>query len=123
LRSLPGVVDAYASNSIPLSEGGSTTGVSLRPDQKSSTAAAALYFGDEHTIAGLGLKLIAGRNFNSDEVVDKVGYTDLKPPTAIIISKALADKVFPEGNAVGKSIYEDSLHGQVPIVGVVEQLQ
>jgi putative ABC transport system permease protein len=123
LRSLPGVVEAYASNSIPLNDGGSTTGVSLRPDQKTSTAPAALYFGDEHTVAALGLKLIAGRNFNADEVVDKVGYTDLKPPAAIIITKALADKVFPDGNAVGKSIYEDSLHNQVPIIGVVQQLQ
>ena len=123
LRSLPGVVDAYASNSIPLNDGGSTTGVSLSPDQKTSTALAALYFGDEHTIAGLGLQLISGRNFNADEVVDKVGYTDLRPPAAIIISKALADKVFPGGNAVGKSIYQDALHGQIPIVGVVDRLQ
>lgn len=123
LRSLPGVVDAYASNSIPLNDGGSTTGVSLSPDQKTATALAALYFGDEHTIAGLGLQLISGRNFNADEVVDKVGYTDLRPPAAIIISKALADKVFPGGNAVGKSIYQDALHGQIPIVGVVDRLQ
>jgi putative ABC transport system permease protein len=123
LRSLPGVVDAYASNSIPLNDGGSTTGISLGPDQKTSTASAALYFGDEHTIAGLGLKLIAGRNFNNDEVIDKVGYTDIKPPAAVIITKALAEKLFPGGNAVGKSVWEESLKGQIPIVGVVERLQ
>jgi putative ABC transport system permease protein len=123
LRSLPGVVDAFASNSIPLSEGGSTTGVSLHPDQKTATAPAALYFGDQHTLAALGLKLVAGRNFNADEVFDKVGYTDLKPPAALIVTKALADKLFPDGNAVGKSIYEDPQHSQVPIVGVVERLQ
>jgi putative ABC transport system permease protein len=123
LRSLPGVQDAYATNSVPLSDGGSTTGVSLHPDQKSATALSALYFGDEHTIAALGLKLIAGRNFNSDEVSDKVGYTDLKPPAALIITKGLADKLFPGINAVGQTIYEESLHGQVPVVGVVERLQ
>jgi putative ABC transport system permease protein len=117
------VQDAYATNSVPLSDGGSTTGVSLHPDQKSATALSALYFGDEHTIAALGLKLIAGRNFNSDEVSDKVGYTDLKPPAALIITKGLADKLFPGINAVGQTIYEESLHGQVPVVGVVERLQ
>ncbi len=82
-----------------------------------------MYFGDEHAIAALGLKLIAGRNFNSDEVADKIGYTDLKPPAAIIITKGLAEKLFPDANAVGQSIYDDFSKGQVPIVGVVDRLQ
>ena len=123
LRSLPGVQDAFATNSVPLTNSGSTTGISLHPDQKNATASAALYFGDEHTLAGWGLKLIAGRNFNSDEVFDKVGYTDFKPPAVAIITKGLADKLFPNANAVGQSIYEQTLKGQVPIVGVVDRLQ
>ena len=73
-----GRVDAMASNSYPLSNGGSTEGVMLNPEQKEPTALAALYLADEHGLQALGLKLIAGRNFNADEVVDKVGYTDLK---------------------------------------------
>jgi putative ABC transport system permease protein len=123
LRSLPGVQDAFATNSVPLTNSGSTTGISLHPDQKNATSSAALYFGDEHALAGWGLKLIAGRNFNSDEVFDKVGYTDFKPPAAVIITKGLADKLFPNANAVGQSIYEQTLKGQVPIVGVVDRLQ
>jgi putative ABC transport system permease protein len=123
LRSLPGVQDAFSTNSYPMSGGGSSTGLSLHPDQKNATATSAIYFGDEHAIAGFGLKLIGGRNFNSDEVVDKVGYTDIKPPSAIIITRALAEKLFPNANAVGQSVYEESLHGQVPIVGVVDRLQ
>jgi putative ABC transport system permease protein len=121
LRSLPGVQNAFATNSVPLTDGGSSTGINLHPDQKTATASAALYFGDEHAIAGLGLKLIAGRNFNSDEVVDKIGYTDIKPPAAVIITKGLADKLFPNANAVGQSIYDEK--DQVPIVGVVDRLQ
>ena len=123
LRSLPGVQDAFATNSVPLTDGGSSTGINLHPDQKTATASAALYFGDEHAIAALGLKLIAGRNFNSDEVVGKVGYNDLKAPAAIIITKGLADKLFPNANAVGQSIYDQFLKGQVPIIGVVDRLQ
>jgi putative ABC transport system permease protein len=123
LRSLPGVQDAFSTNTYPLSGGGSTTGLSLHPDQQNASALASIYFGDEHAIAGLGLKLIAGRNFNPDEVVDKVGYTDHKPPAAIIITRELAEKLFPNGTAVGQNVYEESLHGQVPIVGVVERLQ
>jgi putative ABC transport system permease protein len=123
LRSLPGVQDAFATNSFPLSSGGSTTGLGLHPDQKDPTALAALYFGDEHAIAGLGLKLVAGRNFKSGDVVDKLGYTDLKSPTGIIITRALADKLFPDGNAVGRSVYDQFRHGQTPIIGIVDQLQ
>jgi putative ABC transport system permease protein len=126
LRTLPGVVDAFSSNTVPLTDGGSTTGISLHPDQRNATALAALYFGDEHAIAGWGLKLIAGRNFNSDEVADKAGYTDIKPPAAVIITRGLAEKLFPNANAanaVGQTIYEESLKGQVPIVGVVDRLQ
>ena len=123
LRTMPGVVDAYATNSVPLTDGGSSEGISLHADQKSSTARAAIYFGDQHTIASLGLKLIAGRNFNSDEVTDKMGYNDTNPPTSVIITKGLADKLFPNANAVGQSIYDQSLKGQVPIVGVVDRLQ
>jgi putative ABC transport system permease protein len=123
LRSLPGVQDAFATNTVPLTNGGSSTGISLHPDQKTATARAALYFGDQHAIAGWGLKLIAGRNFSSDEVADKVGYNDIKPPAAVIITKGLADKLFPNANAVGQSIYFESLKGQVPIIGVVDRLQ
>jgi putative ABC transport system permease protein len=123
LRSLPGVQDAFATNTVPLTDSGSSTGISLHPDQKAATASAALYFGDEHAIAALGLKLIAGRNFNADEVVDKLGYNDLRPPAAVIITKGLADKLFPNANAVGQSIYDEFLKGQVPIVGVIDRLQ
>ncbi|HEX3603693.1 MAG TPA: FtsX-like permease family protein [Steroidobacteraceae bacterium] len=123
LRSLPGVQDATSSNTYPLSGGGSTTGLSLKPDQKNATALASIYFGDEHAIAAFGLKLIAGRNFNSDEVVNKMGYTDLNPPAGIIVTRTLAEKLFPNGSAVGQSVYEESIKGQIPIVGVVDRMQ
>jgi putative ABC transport system permease protein len=123
LRATPGVVDAVASNSYPLNNGGSTEGVLLAPEQKEPTALTALYMVDEHGLNAMGLKLIAGRNFNADEVIDKVGYTDLNPPAAVIITKALADKAFPGKNAVGQAIYSEFPKARVPIVGVVDRLQ
>ena len=116
LRSLPGVQDAYATNSVPLTDGGSSEGVGLHPDQKSATARAAVYFGDQHAIAGLGLKLIAGRNFNADEITDRFGYNEVKSPAAVIITKGLADNLFANGNALGQSIYDDNLKRHIPIV-------
>ena len=123
LRALPGVLDAYASNSFPLNDGGSTTGVSLNPDQETPTALAALYFADEHTLEGLGLKLIAGRNFTSGEIADKAGYTDFIQPPGLIITRVLAEKLFPNGNAVGQSIYDEARRQKSPIVGVIDRMQ
>jgi putative ABC transport system permease protein len=123
LRSVPGVIDAFATNSYPLSDGGSTDGVSLHPDQRDAMALSALYFTDEHGLNTLGLKLIAGRNFNAGEIVDKVGYTDFTPPSAVIITRALADKLFPGGNALGQSVYVASEKHQTTIIGIVDRLQ
>jgi putative ABC transport system permease protein len=123
LRSIPGVVDAVASNSFPMSNGGSTDGIMINPEQKESTALTALYFVDEHGLQAMGLELIAGRNFNSDEVATKVGYSDLKQPSAVIITRTLAAKLFPGKNALGQSIYVEYQRTQVPIVGIVDRLQ
>ncbi len=84
----------------------------------------ALYLVDEHGLNAMGLKLIAGRNFNADEVIDKVGYTDLNPPAAVIITKALADKAFPGKKRGGPVHLRPSFQKKmVPIVGVVDRLQ
>jgi putative ABC transport system permease protein len=83
----------------------------------------ALYFTDEHGLQTLGLKLIAGRNFNAGEIADKVGYTDFTPPSAVIITRALADKLFPGGNALGQSVYVESEKHRTTIIGIVDQLQ
>jgi putative ABC transport system permease protein len=123
LRSMPGVVDAVASNSYPLRNGGSSEGLKLNPDQKDVSALTALYLFDEHGLRAFGLKLVAGRNFNPDEVIDKMGYTDLKPASALIITRALADKLFPGKSALGQPLYFEGWPESVPVVGIVDRLQ
>jgi putative ABC transport system permease protein len=122
LRAVPGVVDATVSNHVPLSGSGATEGVRLTADQKENTTLTAIYVADEHGLNAMGLKLIAGRNFNADEVGD-THELEFKPPAALIITRALANKLFPEGNALGKSIYVQARNGTSPIVGIVERLQ
>jgi putative ABC transport system permease protein len=123
LRSLPGVVAATVTNSYPMSGGGSSEGVKLDPDQKDATAITALYFVDEQGLQAMGAKLIAGRNFNADEVLDKAGFDSQVAPSAVIITRALAEKLFPGQNALGKSIYVQFQKHTVPIVGIVDRLQ
>jgi putative ABC transport system permease protein len=122
LRSLPGVVDAYTTNSYPLSDGGSTQVCNIKPDQLQSTARCAVYFADEHGIQTLGVKLIAGRNFTPGEVVEKGGH-EMTPPNAVIITRQLADKLFPGKAALGESIYVEPTQHPTPIVGIVDTLQ
>ncbi|SRR5579859_806564 len=122
LRSMPGVVDAFASNTYPLSNGGSSLNLKLNPEQRESTAQTALYIADEHGLQTLGLKLIAGRNFTADEVLDRMPGTNV-PPSAVIVTRALAEKLFPGKNAAGQSVYSEYQKTLAPIVGVVDKLQ
>lgn len=122
LRMLPEVVDAFASNSYPLSNGGWDDGLSFEAGDAHWVTTGALYFADEHGLATLGLKLVAGRNFDAAEIVER-NDMEGKPPAALIVSQALATKLFPNGDALGKSIYLSAYKNKAPIVGIVERLQ
>jgi len=121
LRALPGVADAFTTNMYPLEGGGWIETVNLTPDQKSPTAFGAHYMGDEHALHTMGLKLIAGRNFSADEVANR---TDSDEPQAsgFIVTKTLAAKLFPNGDALGKPIFVENVK-PVPIIGIVDRLQ
>ncbi len=122
LRALPEVADAFASQSYPLSNGGWGEGVSLEAADAHWVTNSALYFADEHGLSTLGLRLVAGRNFDPAEITQR---NDLegRPPSAIIVSQALATRLFPNGDALGKSIYLSSSRSKAPIIGIVERLQ
>ncbi|WP_130619517.1 ABC transporter permease [Dyella amyloliquefaciens] len=120
LRALPGVQDVTPSNSYPLRGGGWDDSVKLKPDQLQDTTGSTIYFGDDHFIDTLGLQLIAGRNFRPEEIT-AMDVRDRLGPPVVIVTKALADKLFPDGDAVGKTIY--LVGGPTTIVGVVKLLQ
>jgi putative ABC transport system permease protein len=122
LRAVPGVVDAFASNTVPLSNGGWSTGISLALKQERSTAQTAIYFGDDHSVKTYDLKLVAGRNFTSDEISEFKRNDTLQPPV-IIMTQQLAKKAFPDGDAVGKQVYLSENATPSTIVGVVERLE
>jgi putative ABC transport system permease protein len=122
LRALPDVVDAYVSNSYPLSNGGWDDALGFEAEDSHWVTSGALYFADEHGLSTLGLKLVAGRNFDPGEIAER-NDMEGKPPAALIVSQALATKLFPNGDALGKSIYLSSQKQKAPIVGIVERLQ
>ena len=121
LRALNGVVDAYATDMYPLQGGGWIETVNLTPDQKTPSAIAAHYMGDDHALHTMGLKLIAGRNFRPDEIVNRTD-SDLPMPSGFIVTKALAAKLFPQGNALGQPIFVEN-EKPIAIIGIVDRLQ
>jgi putative ABC transport system permease protein len=127
LRSIPGVVDATTINSVPLSQGGWSEGLSNQPDSvpedKRVREGSAIYMVDEHGANTLGVKVVAGRNFNAGDVSARTK-DDKGSLHSVIITQALADKLFP-GGAVGKTVYSSlsGKNGPVTVVGVIERLQ
>ena len=121
LRQLPGVRNAAPANSYPLRGGGWDDFIMMTPEQKQRTTDAAVYLSDEHLIDTLGVKLVAGRNFRPDEI-EPMGAREQKTPSVAIVSKALADKLFPDGSALGKTFYTMS-KTPTTIIGIIERLQ
>ncbi len=121
LRSLPEVVDAFSGISLPLDGNTYSLALSIKPDQRSATAAGAMYHTDEHGLNALGVKLIAGRWFKAQEV-GLLRFYENKPPAAIVVTRALAQALFPGGDALGQIVYLSPTQS-TRIVGVVEKIQ
>lgn len=121
LRQIPGVASVATSNSVPMSDGGWGEGISLKPDQKTSTAGTAFYLVDDGAVDTFGLNLVSGRNFKAEEV-KVVKFGDRPQPEVIILTKALSEKMFPGEGALGKQVY---LTGDKPstVIGIVERMQ
>ena len=119
LRGLPDAEDATPVNSLPLLRSGQTDEMSLKPGVPHGATRAHVFTGDEHLFKTLGLRLIAGRPFTSADVLH--GPTAGKP-AVVIVSKALADMLFPHGDALGKPIYIAGGSEPRVIVGVIARL-
>jgi putative ABC transport system permease protein len=124
LRDMPGVESVTPTNSMPLLNSSWGGSVALKPgtDLRGGDARSIFYFGDEQFLATVGVKLIAGRNFNATDVVNRT-VRDNTEPSIVIVTKALADKLFPKGDAIGKVLYLNGDTKPTTIVGEVERLQ
>lgn len=121
LRALPGVADAYADFSYPLEGGGWGCAVRLVRTQPLASAVCSLYLVDDHARKVLGVRLLEGRWFRADEVVDRHENDVVPPAHVIIVTRALAQKLFPNGDALGKTVYMEGTPQTV--VGIIARLQ
>lgn len=122
IRGLPGVKAASLMSNIPLSGGGSSSGYQAKPGQVApdDNIAGNTYNVDEQAVEALGIKLKAGRNFLSSEILPPSDTYESAP--LAIVSEAFAKDMFPkETNFVGKTFY-DGLSRPTTIVGVIEHM-
>jgi putative ABC transport system permease protein len=121
LRSLPGVVAACSISAVPLSGSGSNSFIGTRPDAPRTDSINRIEI-DEQGLATLGVHLVAGRNFRHDEIQPPLTKTDASRFVPdIIVSRALAEHLYPHQNPLGKPVY-DTLGQTATIIGVVDPI-
>ena len=137
LRALPGVESAAIVSNLPLS-GDEDSGGACGSLQAVHAAIAARSVGvqgcaqpDAYRVGSqalrtLGLELLAGRDFRADEYIPGTPGHAAPGAAAVIITRALAQRLHLAGHAVGQSLYfgrDGFLKGQgAQIVGVVRHM-
>ncbi|MFK2878963.1 ABC transporter permease [Rhodanobacter hydrolyticus] len=126
LRAIPGVRSAAAvSYSLPLNQNESSSGIcpskqaldraiQLNSIDGSGCVQPALYDGTPGLVATLGLHLVAGRDFLPGEYVSE------GKPAVAIVTRALAEKLYPGRPALGQNMYDGD--NFIRIVGIVDTL-
>jgi putative ABC transport system permease protein len=118
IRSIPGVVTAAVSNQVPLSGSGSGSGLRIVPDETVEAVNTARYRWGVEGLDALGVELSRGRNFFAEEVNLVFPASNPPAPASILITQALADDLFGDEDALGKTVYWGSMEPST-IVGII----
>jgi putative ABC transport system permease protein len=118
IRSIPGVLTAAVSNQVPLSGSGSGNGLRTVPDETVEAVSTARYRWGVEGLDALGVELSRGRNFFAEEVNFVFPASDPPAPASILITQALADDLFGDEDALGKTVYWGSMEPST-IVGII----
>lgn len=123
LRRIPGVKSVTVANFVPLGQVDNAADIRLDPDQREASLRATVYLADARFLDTLGLSLIAGRDFGQQDVVEWPADQSQPPPVAsVIMSRGLAERLFPGRNALGQTIYVQDEH-PARVIGLVANLK
>jgi predicted permease len=119
VEALPDVVSGAAVSARPLSPGSTGMGI-VAADAPSSDAAvpwASWRIVTKDYFKAMGLPLVAGRGFTEQDIIEK--------PWRIVISKRLADELWPGRNPVGQTATMWKGQGNLPaeVIGVVGNMR
>lgn len=119
LKQLPGVIAVTPIQSVPVSGGGWGEDVYRGPGLSTSEAVSfGNFITNEDGLDAFGVDLVSGRNFTSEEVIWRSPKSTVAP-RVILVSQALADKLFPGEDAVGKLVWDEpGSESPIEIIGV-----
>ncbi len=118
LRAIPGVVDATPISTWPLQGGGSSLQAKPLGAPDSDRVRAPYYTADTQVLSTLDLELVAGRAFEATDLPTHPGPQIMN----VLVTKDLADALYPDGNAVGQTIDTGSEEWPDVIVGVLDYM-
>lgn len=121
IGALPGVHAATTINSVPLSGSGWGEGISVEKDDEDNMKSAGMFAIAEDGLEALGIQLAAGRGFRADEI-RTFGLNNPLQSSTIIVTQALADELFPDGNALNQTVHIMISDTPQQIVGIVEHM-
>jgi len=121
LKSFPGVRAAMATSSVPISGGGSATGrKALGSELESLSTPYYVVAGD--VVATYGLEVLAGRAFEpGDFELEKNEEGDI-PHRNVVLTQTMAEALFPDGDALGRTIQNEEGEITNTIVGIVSDM-
>jgi putative ABC transport system permease protein len=124
LSAVPGVRKAASTLWLPFGTHTRQSGVKPSLDQPELELNVARYTGSEALLETLGVQLVAGRDFTRDEYVDEqtMGKAQGGP---IIITRAVAQHLWPDQNALGRTLYISARYmtdHPLQVVGIIERL-
>jgi putative ABC transport system permease protein len=117
LRTVPGVEAVHVVSSVPFGPQW-VAGITL--DHKTYPAVVGFYEGDPGTPKALGLQVVAGHLPTADDYQSQPEQGYFTASSRVLVSRALAEKLWPDGRAVGQTFWEGE--SQFRVIGVVANL-
>ena len=128
IKSIPGVIGVTSINAIPLSGGGSSTG-RVPQGSEIDPVSCPYFFVLEDGHEALGVELERGRWFEAGDFIEEDEDDDTSEdeeaepaPRNVIVSAALANRLFPDDDPLGKIITNYRGGNQERIVGIVSTM-
>ncbi len=126
LRAIAGVRAATAVDTLPFNHNDWSNGIATSSDDNrgAQRVSASAFNGTPGELATLGLHLAEGRDFLSSEYVPEDvahGWQGISRVPTTIVTRALAEQLFPGQSALGRDIYASGKH-PTRIVGIVDHL-
>jgi putative ABC transport system permease protein len=130
LRAMPGVRAASAMSAIPLGGGGSMTGRKPYGSEQDAIGMPTYVVADG-VLEALGVELESGRDFIEadfppdvpvEEDGEPLSERDLLVRSNVLLTRAVADRLFPEGDALGKILGTSDEDTANTVVGIMRRM-